>query len=111
MIEIGPFVGLSTYFADRAVLSTTYPNGELIRDPDLRWETTKGSVAEDVELHERNLAEFRAQHESPVRLDTMEDYLRWDAVDRELYSVRRLRGSFIRKQLLPALVAGGTPPT
>jgi hypothetical protein len=101
-----PMTMLSSYFGDRAAVSTSYPKGERIRDADLVWTTVKSGVAETIERHRAEVADFSRRHGRPVRISTMADYLRWDAIDRELYSVRRLRRSFLVAQVLPLVAYG-----
>jgi hypothetical protein len=102
----GALLALGSYFGDRATVTTSYPKGERIREPGFVWVTVKSSVADAVEAHRRAVEQFAQPHGRPVRIASMADYLRWDAIDRELYSEKRLRRPFLRSQLLPIVAYG-----
>jgi hypothetical protein len=105
VITFGPFLGLVSYFSDRAVVTTTFPRGERIERPDFLWIPAPASAAEAVAAHREGVARFQRTHGQPVRVDSMAGYLRWDAIDRELYTALRLRSPFMRSAIVNALTA------
>jgi hypothetical protein len=105
VIVFGPFLGLVSYFSDQAVVTTTFPRGERIDRPDFLWITARTGATEAVAAHREGVARFRQTHGQPVRVDSMAGYLRWDAIDRELYTPLRLRSPFMRTAIANALTA------
>lgn len=105
VIAFGPFLGLVSYFSDRAVVTTTFPQGERIDRPDFLWTTARTSATEAVAVHRAGVVRFQQAHGQPVRVDSMAGYLRWDAIDRELYTSLRLRSPFLRSAIVNFLAA------
>lgn len=101
VVPIGPLVSLESWLVDDSVVMTTTPAGEDIDDDDLRTSGVKGSLAEAY-THHRLVVDGRAQtHGLPVGIHSMGDHLRQDAVFRQRFARRFLRGAIVRRQLIP----------
>jgi hypothetical protein len=97
----GGLVGLTTTMRDGAVVETMFPRGERIERPDFHSGHVRTSVAAAYDEHRLHLGRLR-RHGRPRAVVSMRDMLRDDAVYRERFAKRKLRGPLLRYQVLPA---------
>lgn len=97
-------VSFNTAFADSTVVETMYPRGESIHDADFHSGHNTQSLDRAYDDQRVEMNRWRLRHGTPRVISTMADYLRADAGYRERFAQRKLRGPFIRRQVLPAAV-------
>jgi hypothetical protein len=95
-------VSLNSIFADSTVVETLYPRGESIDDPDFHSGHNSHSLDAAYRDQLTHVARWTNSHGAARVCSSIADYLRADAVYRERYAKRTLRGPLIRRQLLPA---------
>ena len=83
-------VGFSTYFRDKTLVVTDFPNGERIDMPNYQSHTIKTSVADAYEYHLRQVAKFGQKYGNPHPIRNMSEYQRWEAVGRKHYGTIKL---------------------
>ncbi|MCL6432454.1 MAG: hypothetical protein K6V36_16595 [Anaerolineae bacterium] len=89
-------VGLTTAFADEAVVETTYPVGERINEPYFRSHVVTSSLEDAYRHHLVQVADLAAAHGIPCRIETMADSLRVEEMFRRRYVLRRSRRFIVR---------------
>jgi hypothetical protein len=94
-------VALTTTMRDGAVVETMFPRGERIEQPDFHSGHVRTSVAAAYDEHRVHVGRFM-RHGRPRSVASMRDMLRDDAVYRERFAKRKLRGPLVRNQILPA---------
>jgi hypothetical protein len=102
LVELGPMISLETWLTDGSVVQTTHPAGENIQAGGLHASVVRSSPTEAYDQH-RRLLDVRSEAGTlPVPINSLGDYLRHDAMYRQRYARRFLRGPLLRRQLLPA---------
>lgn len=96
------FVGFTSTFGDGSCVETQYPLGELIEDVDFYSGHSRQSVSRAYEQQRTVIARWRVRHGAPRVVATMAEMLAANALYRERFSKRKLRGPFLRRNLLPA---------
>lgn len=86
----GRRIGFSTYFQDKVLLVTDFPNGEHIETPTYQSHTIVTSVADAYRYHLQQIARFSQKYGPPHPIQTMTDYLHWETVGRKNYAMRKL---------------------
>lgn len=86
----GRRIGFSTYFGEKSLVVTDYPNGEHIETPNYESHTIVTSIADAYGYHLQQIERFQRKHGLPHPIRTMTDYLRWEVVGRKNYALRKL---------------------
>jgi hypothetical protein len=86
----GRRVGFSTYFQEKTLLVTDYPNGEHIEDRNYQSHTIVTSLPDAYHYHLQQIEKFSQKYGPPHPIRTMTDYLRWEVVGRKNYAMRKL---------------------
>lgn len=84
-------VSFSTFFGEKVVLVTDYPNGEHIEAPTYQSHTITTTIKDAFEYHLLQIAKFTAKYGYPHTISNMKDYLHWEKVGRVHYSSLKLR--------------------
>lgn len=98
------FVGLTSTFGDGSCVETQYPLGESIEDVDFHAGHSRLSVSLAYDEQRRVIEKWRARHGAAHVVATMGQMLAAVALFRERFARRKLRGPFLRRNLLPAAV-------
>ena len=83
-------VGFSTYFRDKTLVVTDFPNGESIEIPNYQSHTIMTSVADAYQYHLRQVTKFSQKYGDLHPIRNMSEYLRWEAVGRKHYGTIKL---------------------
>jgi hypothetical protein len=86
----GRRVEFATYFQEKTLLVTDFPNGEHIEIPSYQSHTIVTSLAKAYEYHVQQIAKFSRTYGSFHPIHSMTDYLRWEQVGRANYGMRKL---------------------
>lgn len=87
-------VSFSTFFDDKVLLVTDYPNGEHLQTPIYECRTITTSIKDALDYHKLQVDKFRARYGSPQSISDMVDYVHWEVVGRVHYSLMRLQWWF-----------------
>lgn len=94
ILEINPGTFLTTEFADGSTIETGFPQGEDITTSDFVSQTVTTCIEDAYQLHLQTVAEFRESHGAPQTVQTMQDYLYWDGVNRTRHARRKMQRVF-----------------
>ena len=83
-------VAFSTYFQEKTLLVTDFPNGEHIEIPNYQSHTITTSIDHAYKYHIKQIVKFSQKHSQPHPIRNMADYLKWEAVGRKYYAARKL---------------------
>jgi hypothetical protein len=83
-------VGFSTYFQDKTLVVTDFPNGERIEMPNYQSHTIMTSVADAYQYHLRQVTKFSQKYGDHHPIRSMSEYLHWEAVGRKHYGTIKL---------------------
>jgi hypothetical protein len=86
-----PIWTLTTAYPDDAAVETGFPCGENIETADFRSHTITADLGKAYRHQVQQLEAFGKTHGAPRRIETMQDYLSWDALYRERYVLRKMR--------------------
>ncbi len=86
----GRRIGFSTYFQEKTLVVTDFPNGEHIETPNYQSHTIVTSIPDAYHYHLQQIERFSQKYGSPHPVRTMTDYLRWEVVGRKNYAMRKL---------------------
>jgi hypothetical protein len=86
----GKRVGFSTFFQEKTLLVTDYPNGEHIEIPNYQSHTIVTSVSHAYRYHLHQVDKFSRLFGEPHQIRNMTDYLHWETVARKNYATRKL---------------------
>ncbi|HET9910674.1 MAG TPA: hypothetical protein VFQ13_02230 [Anaerolineales bacterium] len=86
----GRRVGFSTYFQEKTLVVTDFPNGEHIEDRNYQSHTIVTSISDAYHYHLQQIEKFSRKCGPPHPVQTMNDYLRWEVVGRKNYAMRKL---------------------
>lgn len=84
-------VVFTTVFADDAVVETGFPVGERIQTRNFRSHTITTDLEAAYRHQLQQVEVFSKTHGVPRRIETMQDYLAWDAMYRKHYVSRKMR--------------------
>ena len=83
-------IAFSTYFQEKTLVVTDFPNGERIEIPNYQSHTIVTSVANAYRYHLHQVAKFKLKYRQFHPIRNMTDYLRWEVVGRKNYGTRKL---------------------
>ncbi len=83
-------IAFSTYFQEKTLVVTDFPNGEHIEIPNYQSHTIVTSVANAFRYHTQQITKFSLKYGQPHPIRNMTDYLRWELVGRKNYGTRKL---------------------
>jgi len=83
-------VAFSTYFQEKTLLVTDFPNGEHIEIPSYQSHTIITGVDHAYKYHLQQTAKFSQKYGQSHPIRNMVDYLKWEAVGRKYYATRKL---------------------
>jgi hypothetical protein len=86
----GKRVGFSTYFQEKVLVVTDFPNGEHIEIPNYQSHTIVTNVGDAYNYHKMQIAKFGQKYGQPHPIRNMSDYLHWEGVGRKYYATRKL---------------------
>lgn len=86
----GRRVGFSTYFQEKTLVVTDFPNGEHIEIPNYQSHTIVTNISDAFHYHLLQVDKFRQKYGPPHPIRTMGDYLHWEVVGRKNYAMRKL---------------------
>lgn len=81
----------TTVYSDDAVLETGFPCGEKIETAFFRSHTITTDLEKAYRHQVQQLDSFGRIHGAPRKIETMQDYLSWDAMYRKRYFSRKMR--------------------
>jgi len=84
-------VAFSTFFDDKVLVVTDYPNGEHLQTPTYESRTITTSIKDALDYHKLQVDKFRARYGSPQSISDMVDYVRWEVIGRVNYGRLKLR--------------------
>ncbi len=87
---MGKRIGFSTYFGEKTLLVTDFPNGEHIETPNYESHTIVTSIPDAYHYHLQQVARFSQKYGPPHPIRTMTDYLHWEVIGRKNYALRKL---------------------
>lgn len=83
-------VAFSTYFQEKVLVVTDYPNGEHIEMPNYQSHTIVTNLDDAYRYHLLQIAKFSRKYGPPHPIRNMTDYLTWETVGRRNYATRKL---------------------
>jgi hypothetical protein len=83
-------VGFSTYFQEKVLVVTDFPNGEHIETPNYQSHTIVTGLDDAYAHHLQQVAGYSRTFGPPHPIRSMADYLKWEKVGRQQYATRKL---------------------
>lgn len=78
-----------SWFSDQAVIVTGWRQGQKVDDPDFRYHVVMDSITAAYTYHLAQLPDFMMRYGNPVKLTTMSEILRLDAIYNTKFVIRR----------------------
>jgi hypothetical protein len=91
LTEITPnAAGFTTVYDDHAFLETGFPYGENIEWPDYRSHTIASNIEDAYHHQVQQMDVFNKKHGVPHKIETISDYLFWDAEFRQRFARKKM---------------------